>query len=483
MMRPRRGRLAASDVTQAAPVSRPVLDLSGRPEATSTEGKNAHLSWAARSDVGSVREHNEDSYLVDPPLFAVCDGMGGHAAGEVASSIAIRTLAEEAPKEADAQALGEAVEAANAAVIAGPARGEGREGMGCTCTTCVITNDRMAVAHVGDSRLYLLHKGMLVRVTHDHSLVEELVDAGEITADEARTHPNRSWVTRALGSDPDMYADRFDVEVEAGERIIICSDGLSSMIEDAEIEDIAVSTASPAVCVDALVTAAIVAGGHDNVTCVVIDIVSDGIEEAAHTNAKRTAFLFVLGGVIVLAAVVIASVLLIGSFWYLSGTSGRVAVYQGIEGDLLGLPLSNLNYVSEVELEDLPESLQNQLAEGIPVASQNEALATLDSYRQQIAADQAEKGETASAVGDTPDTTPTGEPITAPDATSAAPLTTDEPATTSEPVAGPIAKAPAGDAPIASVPSHSGAPSAPDASTEPQASPSTSPTSTTMGGE
>ena len=437
-----RGR-PTSDVTQAAPVSRPVLDLSGRPEATSTEGKNAHLSWAARSDVGSVRDHNEDSYLVDPPLFAVCDGMGGHAAGEVASSIAIRTLAEEAPKEADAQALGEAVEAANRAVIAGPAQGEGREGMGCTCTTCVISNDRMAVAHVGDSRLYLLHKGMLVRVTHDHSLVEELVDAGEITADEARTHPNRSWVTRALGSDPEMYADRFDVEVEAGERIILCSDGLSSMIEDAEIEDIAVSTASPSVCVDALVTAAIVAGGHDNVTCVVIDIVSDGLEEAAHSNARRTALLFSLGGVILVAAVVICSMLLIGSSWYLSSAGGYVAVYQGIEGDILGLSLSNLNYVSEIEATELPENLQHQLAEGIPVGSRDDALAAIASYREQLAADQAEADETASAVGTAPTETPDGQPIDPTTSTSASGSATvsREPAATSAPSAGPTPSA------------------------------------------
>ena len=103
----------------------------------------------------------------------------------------------------------------------------------------------MAVAHVGDSRIYLLHHGTLVRITHDHSYVEELIDSGQITADEARTHPSRSVVTRALGSDPDMYADHFSLEVSDGDRIILCSDGLSGMVPDDEIESIAVSNVTP----------------------------------------------------------------------------------------------------------------------------------------------------------------------------------------------------------------------------------------------
>ena len=115
----------------------------------------------------------------------------------------------------------------------------------------------MAVAHVGDSRIYLLHHGTLVRVTHDHSYVEELVDSGQITADEARNHPSRSVVTRALGSDPEMYADHFTLEVSDGDRIILCSDGLSSMILDDEIESIAVSNITPQNAADSLVSAAI----------------------------------------------------------------------------------------------------------------------------------------------------------------------------------------------------------------------------------
>lgn len=202
------------------PMAQTAIDLDARPGGGVEMGADTRLSWAARTDVGLVRSHNEDSYLVRNPLFGVCDGMGGHAAGEVASAIAVRTIASHAPEHADDALMGAAVEAANEAVIQGAETGEGKPGMGCTASCCLIEGTQMAVAHVGDSRIYLLHAGTLVRVTHDHSYVEELVDAGEITADEARVHPSRSIITRALGSDPDMYADHFTLAVERGDRVI-----------------------------------------------------------------------------------------------------------------------------------------------------------------------------------------------------------------------------------------------------------------------
>ena len=159
----------------------PAFDLDSRPGAGLEMGADTRLSWAGRTDVGLVRGHNEDSYLVRNPLFGVCDGMGGHSAGEVASSIAVRTIASHAPEHADDTLLGAAIEAANGAVIQGAANGEGKPGMGCTATCCIIEGTKMAIAHVGDSRIYLLRAGTLVRLTHDHSYVEELVDAGEIT--------------------------------------------------------------------------------------------------------------------------------------------------------------------------------------------------------------------------------------------------------------------------------------------------------------
>lgn len=391
-----------ASVTQATAPSRPMLDLERRPGSDSESGSNQRLAWGSRSDVGLIRDHNEDSYLCRPPLFAVSDGMGGHAAGEVASSIAIHTIAKEAPATADSALLGAAIEAANMDVLTAPETGRGREGMGCTATACIIEDDRMAVAHVGDSRLYLLHKGALVRVTHDHSFVEELVDAGEITADEARVHPSRSVITRALGSDPDMYADHFTIGVEASERVILCSDGLSSMVTDAEIEDICVTSASPQVCADALVSAALIAGGHDNVTVIVVDIRNDGKEDIRRRARRRAVLAWVGALAAFLAVVAVVLSLFINSTFYLAASGDTVGIYQGMEGDFLGVPLSHLVEETDVPVASLPEAVQNRLSEGISVESEDKARTTVDDYRRQIqeAADQAkETAETLKSSG------------------------------------------------------------------------------------
>lgn len=380
----------------AAEPARPTIDLDARPGGGVEIGADTRLSWAARTDVGLVRGHNEDSFLVSNPLFGVCDGMGGHAAGEVASAIAVRAISSHAPASADDGLLGAAVEAANEAVIKGAETGEGKPGMGCTASCCVIEGTRMAVAHVGDSRIYLLHAGTLVRITHDHSYVEELVDAGEITADEARVHPSRSIITRALGSDPDMYADHFSLDIERGDRIIICSDGLSSMVPDSGIETIAVSTASPIDCTDQLVSAALVAGGHDNVSVIVVDVVSDGREEQ-RSRARKHAILGSLGviaGVVVAATVVLA--LIVNNSWYIGASAGNVGIYKGIRGSVLGIPLSELVETSSVSLQDLPEATQHQLAGGITVDSVDKARATVSAYAQQIEEEQAKAQKAAS---------------------------------------------------------------------------------------
>lgn len=384
-----------ASVTQATAPSRPMLDLERRPGSDSDSGADSRLAWGSRSDVGLIRDHNEDSFLCRPPLFAVSDGMGGHAAGEVASSIAIHTIAKEAPSTADSALLGAAIEAANMDVLTAPETGRGREGMGCTATACIIENDRMAVAHVGDSRLYLLHKGSLVRVTHDHSFVEELVDAGEITADEARVHPSRSVITRALGSDPDMYADHFTIGVEAGERVILCSDGLSSMIGDTEIEDICVTSASPQVCADALVSAALIAGGHDNVTVIVVDIKNDGKEDIRRRSRRRAVFAWVAVFAAFLALVAVTLSIFINSTFYLASSGDTVGIYQGMEGDFMGLPLSHLVEQTDVPVAALPEAVRSRLAEGIPVDSEDKARTTVEDYRRQIEEAANEAQETA----------------------------------------------------------------------------------------
>jgi protein phosphatase len=383
---------------QEEPVNSPghdTIPVENREGAETRNGQTERLSWGARTDIGLVRGHNEDSFLVQPPLFAVCDGMGGHAAGEVASSIAVQTIGAQAPIHADDILLGAAVEAANAAVIEGAATGKGKPGMGCTASCVLIENNKMAIAHVGDSRIYLLHHGTLVRLTHDHSYVEELVDAGEITADEARVHPSRSIITRALGSDPDMYADHFTLDVSTGDRLIVCSDGLSSMVEDSEIEAIAVSSVTPQSAADNLTSAALSAGGHDNITVIVVDVNDDGAIEAHRTMRKRLIRRLLIFGGCLLAAMIAAGLVFVNSSWYLANNEGTVGIYQGITGSFMGIPLSHLEETTSVQISDLPDATQQSLIGGLRVGSEEEAKKTVESYRDQIDADKSSAAVTA----------------------------------------------------------------------------------------
>ena len=409
------------DKTPAAePVHAPgrcELSLEGRTDTEFISGSNSFISWGARSDVGLVREHNEDSFLLRTPLFAVCDGMGGHAAGEVASSIAVKVIGEEAPNTADDVLLGAAIEAANQAVIEAPQKGIGKAGMGSTASAIFIEGNQMAVAHVGDSRIYLLHHGTLVRVTHDHSYVEELVDSGQITADEARNHPSRSVVTRALGSDPEMYADHFTLEVSDGDRIILCSDGLSSMILDDEIESIAVSNITPQNAADSLVSAALTAGGADNITVIVVDILDDGLVEKNRRRFTRGILATSISIIALLVVSLVIAVLFIRSEYYIGINGSTVAIYQGVPSKIAGVPLSNLIDTTTIEVKNLPQSVQDKLALGIRVKDETEARETVEDYREQIndadikAAKRADDAKSESE--------PTGETeTTAPDASS-----------------------------------------------------------------
>ena len=267
--------------------------------------------------------------------------------------------------------------------------------MGCTASCVLIENNKMAIAHVGDSRIYLLHHGTLVRLTHDHSYVEELVDAGEITADEARVHPSRSIITRALGSDPDMYADHFTLDVSTGDRLIVCSDGLSSMVEDSEIEAIAVSSVTPQSAADNLTSAALSAGGHDNITVIVVDVSDDGAIEAHRTMRKRLIRRLLIFGGCLLAAMIAAGLVFVNSSWYLANNEGTVGIYQGITGSFMGIPLSHLEETTSVQISDLPDATQQSLIGGLRVGSEEEAKKTVESYRDQIDADKSSAAVTA----------------------------------------------------------------------------------------
>lgn len=412
-----------------------VLDLTSRDMGDNDDGSTLRLAWSARSDVGLVREHNEDSFLVRAPLFAVCDGMGGHAAGEVASTIAVHVIAEQTPAHATDVELGAAIEAANTKVIEGAATGVGEPGMGCTATAAFIEGDKMAVAHVGDSRIYLLNAGNLVRVTHDHSFVEELVDAGEITADEARVHPSRSVITRALGNDPTMYADHFTLGVEKGDRIIICSDGLSSMIDDSDIEALACTSPTPKECTDNLIGAALAAGGSDNVSVVTIDVVDDGVAEQHRRESLKKLRNLLIAIVAVVVAFAIGAAFFINQSWYVGNNLGTVGIYHGIKGSLFSLKLSSLTESTSINVSDLPDSTQKMLSEGIRVSSEEEARTTVESYRSQIDAEKTKAAETAeTAQAATAAQSAASEQATSQAATSAAASTeaasTDAAATT-----------------------------------------------------
>ena len=235
------------------------------------------LRCAGATDVGCRRERNEDDLVVEPAagLLAVADGMGGHAAGEVASHLAVTTLREllvdaTAPDIDARERLRAALETANRRILHEIVSDPTRSGMGTTVVAALVTRGELALAHVGDSRAYLLKDGRLERLTSDHSWVQEQVDLGVLTPEQARGHPYRNVVTRALGSRPDLDVALRGLAMQPGDVLLLCSDGLSSMVEDARIATIlSESRDDVSVACSRLIEAARAAGGEDNITVVV----------------------------------------------------------------------------------------------------------------------------------------------------------------------------------------------------------------------
>lgn len=229
---------------------------------------------AAATDVGLVRDHNEDSFVLHTPLYAVADGMGGHLGGEVASSIAIATVRERF-EEGGAEAVPNAIREANDAILERGHADVEVAGMGTTLTSAVLTATTLHIAHVGDSRAYLLRDGELTLLTEDHTLVGDMVREGSLTDEQARVHPRRSILVRALGIEPHIEIDHLELPVGDGDRILLCSDGLNSMVADAAIAEILAGEGAPARACGRLVGAARVAGGADNITVIVIDFIAE----------------------------------------------------------------------------------------------------------------------------------------------------------------------------------------------------------------
>lgn len=241
------------------------------------------MKFAARSDRGLVREQNEDSYrIIDcssntPFVFIVADGMGGHNCGEIASRMTVEYISDTVDQgsldfhssDDMEQALNEIVKGANKAVIEASLEQPETSGMGTTMTMAVIYENKVTLAHVGDSRVYLVRAGSIRQLTEDHSYIGELVKNGTITIEEAKMHPSKHVITRAVGSSPALEADIMSLECEKDDIFVLCTDGLTNKLEEDEILDIAVNNDPDGACTE-LVNAAKSKGGEDNITVIVI---------------------------------------------------------------------------------------------------------------------------------------------------------------------------------------------------------------------
>jgi protein phosphatase len=227
-----------------------------------------------RSHPGRRRRRNEDSFVVAPPLFAVADGMGGARAGEIASRLAAAAVREE---EGDRVDVTELIGEANRRVFERGRDDASASGMGTTMTVALVEGDQVTIGHVGDSRAYRLRENALEQLTEDHSLVAELVRSGKLSPEEAETHPQRSVITRALGTDPDVDADTFTVEAQPGDVFLLCSDGLTTMVEDDHIVEVVNRhRGNLERAAKQLISDANRSGGDDNVTVVFFEIVEEG---------------------------------------------------------------------------------------------------------------------------------------------------------------------------------------------------------------
>src|SRR5919204_5268359 len=242
---------------------------------------------AGRTDPGEKRLRNEDAFVCEPPLFAVADGMGGAQAGELASRLAAAALREGRADVVSEERIVELLREANRRVYARASEDAAASGMGTTVTVALVEGDRVVFGHVGDSRAYLIRDGELSQVTDDHSLVAELVRTGRLSPEEAEGHPQRSVITRALGTDSEVDVDTFSIGAKPGDLFLLCSDGLSSMVDDRTILELAEKhRGNLDEAARAMLGAANKGGGEDNITVVLFEMAADGadadtVEQAA----------------------------------------------------------------------------------------------------------------------------------------------------------------------------------------------------------
>ncbi len=380
----------------------------------------------AATDVGRVRDGNEDAYLVDDAmgLVAVADGMGGHRGGEVASATALEALR---AAITSGRPLRESIEDANQAVFTKSLTDTNLRGMGTTLTAgTLVAGGTILVGHVGDSTAYLLHEGELRQVTDDHSLVEELVREGRLTADEAAVHPQRSIITRALGVDASVQVDVYPVELAPGDRLLLCSDGLTGMVQPDEIAATLRREDDPNRAAAQLIDAANQAGGEDNITVVVVAVTDEAplrrlpepvapvetvapIEEPPAEPSERRrrgargvgrVLLWALPIVLVLAIAIGAVGWYARKSYYVGVNHGQVTVYKGVPGGLAGWD-PTIERRTALEVAALRPAAQAQVEDHQTFSSRADAEAFVTRLRAQTTT------TTSTTTSTTTTTTPT----------------------------------------------------------------------------
>ena len=259
------------------------------------------LTVAARSDVGMIRSGNEDSFFAhatkERGIFIVADGMGGHAAGEVASEMSVQIVSRELQDLLDVygevarEKVAESLRIANRAIYDRTIQEADKQGMGTTVSMLVVSGARYLIGQVGDSRVYLLRDGALRQLTKDHSYVQEQVDAGFLTPEQARYHPYSNVITRCVGASDSVEPDTYAGEMKPGDVFLVASDGLTGMVDDRRLQQLLLSRASAGRVVDALIAEANYRGGLDNITAVVVQVMAvDGLSSSSDLTAEGPAF-------------------------------------------------------------------------------------------------------------------------------------------------------------------------------------------------
>ena len=344
------------------------------------------------TDIGRVRERNEDSMLVDPPLYVVADGMGGHRGGQVASQVALEAM--EGLATEGQGSLADHVRRANRAVWDRSIEDERLSGMGTTLTAARIDGGSALIAHVGDSRAYLLRDGSLQQLTTDHTLVARMVRSGEITEAEAEVHPHKNVLTRALGTDEEVEVDEDSIALVDGDRLLLCSDGLTGMVTEDQIQAILENSDQPQQAADRLVKAANRAGGIDNITVVVLDAIGEegdpsGGRRVAPPSRRTVGRWGLRAGLtlLVLVVVLFGARWWLDRQWYVAPAGESVAIYQGIPLTILGYdlghPVEIRKDVPATEVRDL-EDTYPQFDQGIPVTDREDGARLIDQMERDV---------------------------------------------------------------------------------------------------